>query len=400
MSTNPLGSPKFRAFDSNGDPLSGGKLYAYSAGTTNALDTFTTRAGAVANASPVVLDANGEADVWLSPGVDYKFVLKTSLDVTQWTVDSFPSAAESSASTDDVTAEPGGRITLTSGAAITPGDVTGSTTVYYTPYNHAKVPLYDGTNWAIYTIATELSQATSDATKSPAAVAVSSNYDLFVWNDSGTLRLSRGPAWTSATGRGTGAGTTETERLNGRLVNKVSISNGPAAQRGLYVGTVRSDASAQLNDSGAKRNVWNAYNRTARMLRATDATNNWEYHVATWRQAHATATNQVEMVRGANDESMSARVIAAFIPVGDVAYGAAGIGLDSTSALASGCINHHAGQYSDNALCPAGAEWVGFPGLGYHYLAWLEWGNGGADDIVWHGAFGVALSGIHGTCWA
>ncbi len=80
---------KFRAFDSNGDPLAGGKLYSYAAGTTTPQTTYT-NAGGTTNANPVVLDANGEADVWMDPALAYKFILKNSLDVTQWTVDNIP----------------------------------------------------------------------------------------------------------------------------------------------------------------------------------------------------------------------------------------------------------------------------------------------------------------------
>jgi len=76
----------FRAFDSNGDPLNGGKLYTYDAGTTTPKTTYTTEAATIANANPVILDADGYANVWLGDG-SYKFVLKTSADVTIWTVD-------------------------------------------------------------------------------------------------------------------------------------------------------------------------------------------------------------------------------------------------------------------------------------------------------------------------
>lgn len=83
---SPLYFPRFRAFDANGDPLVGGKLHTYAAGTSSSQATYTNSALNVPNANPVVLDANGEADVWLSTD-SYKFVLKDSADVTQWTVD-------------------------------------------------------------------------------------------------------------------------------------------------------------------------------------------------------------------------------------------------------------------------------------------------------------------------
>lgn len=78
---------KFREVDSNGDPLAGGLLYSYQAGTTTPQATYTDQGGGTANANPVVLDASGRADVWLDPTLSYKFVLKDSGGSTIWTVD-------------------------------------------------------------------------------------------------------------------------------------------------------------------------------------------------------------------------------------------------------------------------------------------------------------------------
>lgn len=81
--------------DSNGDPLAGGKLYSYIAGTSTPLSTYTDSGGSTPNANPTILDANGQADVWLGSGT-YKFVLNDSDDVTQWTIDDVNSAANPS----------------------------------------------------------------------------------------------------------------------------------------------------------------------------------------------------------------------------------------------------------------------------------------------------------------
>lgn len=80
----PLARQRF--FDANGDPLAGGKLYTYEAGTTTPKATYTDRSGTTANTNPIILDANGECDIWIASGF-YKFVLKDSSDVTQWTKD-------------------------------------------------------------------------------------------------------------------------------------------------------------------------------------------------------------------------------------------------------------------------------------------------------------------------
>lgn len=87
MTTRLTPYPKFRALDSNGDPLASGKLYSYAAGTSTPLDTYDDQTGGNANANPVILDSNGEADVWLTESSGYKFILKDSSDVQQWEVD-------------------------------------------------------------------------------------------------------------------------------------------------------------------------------------------------------------------------------------------------------------------------------------------------------------------------
>jgi hypothetical protein len=71
-------------FDNNGDPLSGGKLYSYEAGTTTPQITYTTAAGNVAHSNPIILDSAGRVpsgQIWLTAGLNYKFVLKTSTEV-------------------------------------------------------------------------------------------------------------------------------------------------------------------------------------------------------------------------------------------------------------------------------------------------------------------------------
>jgi microcystin-dependent protein len=87
MSTGvPMPNPRFRAFDANANPLAGGKLYAYQAGTLIAQNTYSDQALTVPNANPVILDANGEATIFIPDGTLYRFILKNSLDVVQWDV--------------------------------------------------------------------------------------------------------------------------------------------------------------------------------------------------------------------------------------------------------------------------------------------------------------------------
>jgi len=88
MTTVPLTPPKMQFFDANGDPLAGGKIYAYQAGTSTPQDTYTSSTGGTPNANPVILDAAGKASIWLGTAA-YKFVIKDSSDTIQDTVDNY-----------------------------------------------------------------------------------------------------------------------------------------------------------------------------------------------------------------------------------------------------------------------------------------------------------------------
>lgn len=80
--------PQF--FDNLGNPLVGGTLNAYVAGTTTPTNLFSNNTGTVAGTS-ITLDSRGEPttikSVWLDTAVTYKLVLKDSTGATIWTFD-------------------------------------------------------------------------------------------------------------------------------------------------------------------------------------------------------------------------------------------------------------------------------------------------------------------------
>lgn len=87
--TATLGSfPVFRAFDAGGDPLVGGFLHSYAAGTLTPLATYVDQAGITTNTNPVELDSTGSANVWFGSSA-YKLVLKTATGSSLWSVDNY-----------------------------------------------------------------------------------------------------------------------------------------------------------------------------------------------------------------------------------------------------------------------------------------------------------------------
>lgn len=78
--------PKLQFFDANGNPLAGGFLYSYVAGTSTPLATYNDASGTTYNTNPIILNARGEANVWLGAAA-YKLKLETAANVEIWTVD-------------------------------------------------------------------------------------------------------------------------------------------------------------------------------------------------------------------------------------------------------------------------------------------------------------------------
>lgn len=74
--------------DGVGNPLAGGLIYTYAAGTNTPQATYTDSTGTVSNTNPVVLDAAGRAEIWFL-GAAYKIVVADSNNVQQYSVDNF-----------------------------------------------------------------------------------------------------------------------------------------------------------------------------------------------------------------------------------------------------------------------------------------------------------------------
>jgi hypothetical protein len=265
---------------------------------------------------------------------------------------------------------PQGRLTLATVTPVMTATQSAKTTIYYTPYVGQLVPIYNGTKYTMTDTGGELSVATTDTAKSPAAIGVSKCNDWFVWSDAGTMRVGHGPDWTSDTARSASS----IIRINGLWLNDTTITNGPAAQRGTYVGTTRSNASSQLDfiygTSAASGGagfigIWNAYNRVLTASRVQDSTASWTYGSTAVQNSHASATNRVSFVRGLAEDPVSASYSVPCIP-GTSSDASAGI-WDGTTVLAGTYTSVVAG--STMLSTTTGPT----PAVGFSYLSAAEW---------------------------
>jgi microcystin-dependent protein len=88
VNLSPIGNG-FQFFTTTGLPLNGGYLYTYQAGSTTPTTTYTDNGGTIANTNPIQLGTDGRppAEIWLTYGFNYKFVLADSTNAVIQTYD-------------------------------------------------------------------------------------------------------------------------------------------------------------------------------------------------------------------------------------------------------------------------------------------------------------------------
>lgn len=275
-----------------------------------------------------------------------------------------------------------GRITLLSASAVPQNDITGATTIYYTPYIGNTISLWSlaSSGWVNYNF-------TEKSVSVPATT--STMYDVYMRASDQSLQL---VAWTSQTVRAS-----EIVLLDG-----VWVRSGQADFRWLgciMTGTV----SGQTADSAGSRYCWNAFNRVVRPVFCTDTTNTWTYSSAAFEEFRNQSTegvSRVGVICGLITEPFRATVTANFTVSTNSARSAqVAIGLDSSTAVAQGCIVG-AGVASSTAITFAQitAEYTDYPGLGYHTFRCLEAQPSASATVTWKGDNGgtFPFSGMTG----
>lgn len=252
---------------------------------------------------------------------------------------------------------PNGRLTLTSGTPVTSSDVTGATTLYYTPYNGDIINLYDGSSWVPIQF--------SETALSLSGFTPNINIDIWGFINAGALALTF-DAWTNDTTRATAI-----TKQNG-----IDVKSGAPTRR--LLGTIRTTGTTgQTEDSKVKRFVSNRYNEIPRAMQVNESAASWNYSTSAFRQANANAANQLDFVL------CTPRLVAAemiFAMSNTTAFGTlvGGIGLDSTTTDSSTTKTQAANPLS-SGVYNGKANYAGYVAAGRHTLTWLEYSvpNGG-----------------------
>lgn len=155
-----------------------------------------------------------------------------------------------------------GRLTLESNVAISTTNQTAKTILYFTPYGGNNIALYSGTAWSIL--------AFNELSLSLSGYVANTNYDIFIYNNSGTPTL-ESTSWTNNTTRATALA----------LQDGVYVRSGASTRR--YLGTIRiTNTTGQCEDSTSRRFVWNMYNAVSRHIYISLNTSH-SYATTAWR---------------------------------------------------------------------------------------------------------------------
>ena len=294
-----------------------------------------------------------------------------------------------------------GRLTPSSTLAVPTSDIVGATSVYYLPAPKAVGyyrPVYNGSSFAGYSITSSGLTLTLNTSNHLSGKL----YDVFAIYSGGSLILVSGPAWTSTTARSTAI----TQSVGNIWTNSTLMTayNGAtsysvAANQGTYLGTIYLTANGQTTirfgmagaagGSAPFCGIWNAYNQVQGAFYNYDSNGSWTYSTAATRQRDGNANNQFSFVQGL----VGCAVYASVGFAGDTSVAGAtfiaSLNLDAlTLPTASGMRNaavQNASGYLVNMTITAAVQ----PAPGYHYIAELETGAGGAGTTTWAGATAV-----------
>jgi hypothetical protein len=236
-----------------------------------------------------------------------------------------------------------GRLTVSSGTPVPTTDVSTST-LYYTPYNGNMISLYDGTSWSINSF--------TERTLALGTLVSGKNYDVFMYNNSGTLTL-ESLVWTSDTARATAL----------VLTDGVYLKTGALTRR--YLGTFRTTSTTTTADSLNNRLVWNVNNQVERAVKMDTYTyyayTGHTYTTAAWRAWRADTGLIIGYVVGL-DRGIS------------VGFGCASSGAITSQAAAWD--GGTPGYDSVDVVSRAGRTYSTRGSvLGYHYITMMQYGT-------------------------
>ena len=170
-------------------------------------------------------------------------------------------------------------------------------------------------------------------------------------------------------------------------MNANSITNGPAAQRGVYLGSFLTNASNSVDwvanpsytsgGGNARLNIWNMFNRVP--VAATSVDNGASYNFgASYRPANNSANNAISYFSGFSEGSLSAQLMAV-LESDNGKTPLIGISIDTTGSITSAGFVYMSGNVTmDGTVTPVLSALIS---LGKHSIDAVD-GNTNSGSVV------------------
>jgi hypothetical protein len=346
-----------------------------------------------------------------------------------------------------------GRLTTESGVPVSTSTRTAQTTLYYALFNGNRIGLYNGSKWKIHTfterslsipstsshtptgnttngseLITGMSSTTglyagqvitgtgipsgttiitidsasqitmsklATATNSITVTGYSSVYDVFIYDNAGTITL-EAVAWTNGTTRATALTTQD----------GIPVKSGDATRR--YLGMFKLSTSTGTEVGGQRCLIWNVYNQVEIELSVLPTGSSWNYTTATWRPWHKTDSggtwaegfnNRLEIVQGYDWHTVGCDSFGVCSQTNTSVDVSLGIDIDPVTTIANDA-QIMRGERSISNIAGAvrvGSHWKGHLGIGFHVMQAIEHSQAGTGTTSW---FGPANTNLISGMWA
>ncbi|MBA2116782.1 hypothetical protein [Bremerella alba] len=231
-------------------------------------------------------------------------------------------------------------------------DDTGNTVLYLLPFRDNLARLYTGSAWGLAEISSLSFDLTSDNDVDAASIASSSAYDVFIDYNGGSPQLAL-KKWTSG-GFGSSSRATALTRQDGVWVLTGATDH-------VWVGSIYTNSSTQLDLSEGKLGIWNYYNQMLHRLNVFDDTSH-SYNGG-YRAWNNDTSLRVEFILG---QKQNIEVMGNFA-AWDSTANHGGVQLDATTGTPIETIENR-----NNAYYRMAFTCMVKPSEGNHYLQCME----------------------------
>jgi hypothetical protein len=288
---------------------------------------------------------------------------------------------------------PGGRLTFVSGQPVMFSSQAAPQTIYYAPYIHPFVPIYNGSNIQMYQFTSSLSDQVglSIAMAGNANFPAHTNFDVFAFLLAGVPAIGTFQ-WTNQTTRNVTLGV-----FGGFLTNAGALTNirygaaGGSTQlvgvnQATFLGTFATDqggdtgqsafvfGSAASGGGAAQLMLCNYYNKVLHTTIVTDNGASYTYTSATIRQARASVNNQITFISSDSERAIVTSYSCSFLTTAVASTSlATGIGLNQTTSFNVLQLYQDAAAVANQGTA---TSTITFSATGLFGIAALEQGNG------------------------